>query len=530
MITRAQIRRQLRSQGGIMNAVPRQGYFLGGIGRSIGKAVGKVGDVVGQITKSPIGKAALLAGTMYATRNMGPMGKAGGWKNFLMGAPDLGGVHNTATPNILRRMIGGIGLNKKTAIGAGALTLLGLSQEDQPNPEEVMSARRSGNIEEYLRRYYSNVNPGASDEEVDEFVRVNKASGGRIGFNTGTKKRKEKKSKGAHVKTVREILDEEYPTLFSDTTTSIEGSPGKKKYYKGKKDGGRIGYALGSLDPEDFPPKPIDDPLPFDLEQETGIPFSGQQVKELDAGADSIKKAGTHIAFYNTGNDRQNAWNVWDSKELSEQLEFDGFEDFFINGDWRDLIKGAAPVQGDMQMASSPDGELFMMEEFLQAVQEGFKGSYQDYLDQIDRIPSDYWGQAPSAEGIMQAAKGGRVKYGLGDLVGLRRKALSAMYNEENEEEYASGGRIRKYGGGILAATGLPGIPRMAPDGLEYDMRTGGFQPLGAKEGKDDVNAKLAKNEFVMTADAVRGAGGGDINKGAQRMYDTMKKLEGKIA
>ena len=194
------------------------------------------------------------------------------------------------------------------------------------------------------------------------------------------------------------------------------------------------------------------------------------------------------------------------------------------------LIKGAAPVQGDMQMASSPDGEPFMMEEFLQAVQEGFKGSYQDYLDQIDRIPSDYWGQAPSAEGIMQAAKGGRVKYGLGDLVGLRRKALSAMYNEENEEEYASGGRIRKYGGGILAATGLPGIPRMAPDGLEYDMRTGGFQPLGAREGKDDVNAKLAKNEFVMTADAVRGAGGGDINKGAQRMYDTMKKLEGKIA
>ena len=92
------------------------------------------------------------------------------------------------------------------------------------------------------------------------------------------------------------------------------------------------------------------------------------------------------------------------------------------------------------------------------------------------------------------------------------------------------GGRIRKYGGGILAATGLPGIPRMAPDGLEYDMRTGGFQPLGAREGKDDVNAKLAKNEFVMTADAVRGAGGGDINKGAQRMYDTMKKLEGKIA
>ena len=65
MITRAQIRRQLRSQGGIMNAVPRQGYFLGGIGRAIKKVVGKAGDVVGQVTKSPVGKAALLGAGLY---------------------------------------------------------------------------------------------------------------------------------------------------------------------------------------------------------------------------------------------------------------------------------------------------------------------------------------------------------------------------------------------------------------------------------------------------------------------------------
>ena len=71
----------------------------------------------------------------------------------------------------------------------------------------------------------------------------------------------------------------------------------------------------------------------------------------------------------------------------------------------------------------------------------------------------------------------------------------------------------------------------MAPDGLEYDMsQHGGFQPLGAQEGKDDVKANLAKNEFVMTADAVRGAGDGDIELGAQKMYDTMRRLENKVA
>ena len=54
--------------------------------------------------------------------------------------------------------------------------------------------------------------------------------------------------------------------------------------------------------------------------------------------------------------------------------------------------------------------------------------------------------------------------------------------------------------------------------------------PVRVKEKADDVPAMLSKNEFVMTADAVRGAGNGSIEKGAQRMYDTMKQLEGKMA
>ena len=62
--------------------------------------------------------------------------------------------------------------------------------------------------------------------------------------------------------------------------------------------------------------------------------------------------------------------------------------------------------------------------------------------------------------------------------------------------------------------------------GKEMDMRGGGFIPIGAKERADDVPARLSKNEFVMTADAVRAAGGGSVNKGAKRMYDLMHNLE----
>jgi hypothetical protein len=69
--------------------------------------------------------------------------------------------------------------------------------------------------------------------------------------------------------------------------------------------------------------------------------------------------------------------------------------------------------------------------------------------------------------------------------------------------------------------SGLGGLP------IEADMRyTGGFMPYGAKEKADDVPARLSKNEFVFTADAVRAAGGGSVQKGAQKMYNSMKQLE----
>jgi hypothetical protein len=66
--------------------------------------------------------------------------------------------------------------------------------------------------------------------------------------------------------------------------------------------------------------------------------------------------------------------------------------------------------------------------------------------------------------------------------------------------------------------------------GKEMDLRGGGFVPLGEYEKKDDVPARLSKNEFVMTADAVRAAGGGSVDRGADIMYKTMKTLENKVA
>ena len=83
--------------------------------------------------------------------------------------------------------------------------------------------------------------------------------------------------------------------------------------------------------------------------------------------------------------------------------------------------------------------------------------------------------------------------------------------------------RENKNNGGIMGAMQAPGVP----SGMELDYReSGGFIPMGGPERADDVPAMLSKNEFVMTADAVRAAGDGNIEDGAQRMYDLMNTLE----
>jgi hypothetical protein len=128
----------------------------------------------------------------------------------------------------------------------------------------------------------------------------------------------------------------------------------------------------------------------------------------------------------------------------------------------------------------------------------------------------------------------------------LRRyyKNLNPNAGDEEVEEFVSanvaeymadGGRIMKAAGdtasmNAMQAAGIEGLPiRQNPKGVkELDLRdTGGFiPPVGIKEKEDDIPAMLSNNEFVFTADAVRGMGGGDVNKGAQMLYDQMKMLE----
>jgi hypothetical protein len=143
------------------------------------------------------------------------------------------------------------------------------------------------------------------------------------------------------------------------------------------------------------------------------------------------------------------------------------------------------------------------------------------------------------------AAEGGimgRQNYGLGSLVSnlLKDPAIAKQiemaspmkqYLKQYYSNVNPGKSVEEIEAFVRenAAYGGPmGEPRQNPQGvMELDYRQeGGFVPVGIKEKADDVPAMLSKNEFVFTADAVRNAGDGDVEKGAQRLYNTMKTLE----
>ncbi len=142
-------------------------------------------------------------------------------------------------------------------------------------------------------------------------------------------------------------------------------------------------------------------------------------------------------------------------------------------------------------------------------------------------------------------AMGGRIDYETGgpttppktlpmDLESLARRLFQMNLDNLSPSEkqylyeFKEQNKNKKAKGGIMGSE----IPvRQNPGGItELDLRAkGGYIPVGIKEKADDVPAMLSKNEFVFTADAVRGAGGGNINKGAQKMYKLMKSLEKKV-
>jgi len=141
-------------------------------------------------------------------------------------------------------------------------------------------------------------------------------------------------------------------------------------------------------------------------------------------------------------------------------------------------------------------------------------GALDSEIDQIREQVKEIMRDSKAEGGVMNPEE-----YFKGKEKFMKQKQMEDMIKEY--EKYLKGQNMKR---DEAAEGGL-----MDLGGKEMDLRGGGFVPLGAKEKADDVPARLSKNEFVFTADAVRAAGGGSVDKGAQKMYNTMKQLENKI-
>jgi hypothetical protein len=208
---------------------------------------------------------------------------------------------------------------------------------------------------------------------------------------------------------------------------------------------------------------------------------------EQDAMLDIPGKSATFLKAFR-------AYNI-DEDTIQNKMEELGLEYSLRDGGRIGLEFGGIPAA----VQAVKDKQLTSNLETAQGMEMPIEDLVQEFIEIKKRKPNNY-------DELMDFY---RQKYGTGS-------QISSMTEEMTEEFAAKGGIMGKYnmGGSVL------------PNGIEVDYRGGGFIPMGSKERADDVPARVSKNEFVMTADAVRAAGGGSVNKGAKRMYNLMNNLE----
>jgi hypothetical protein len=179
------------------------------------------------------------------------------------------------------------------------------------------------------------------------------------------------------------------------------------------------------------------------------------------------------------------------------------------------LISSAAGALGGVLAGGMPQQQPGESTADYQNRVTQYKSQYSPLLNPTVQYPNN-----PFYPQTQMAANGGRIGYqegGIGDLI-----------KQTTQQEFF-GTPMMAMGGRIGYAMGAEVPVRENQAGIkELDYRdTGGFvPPIGIKERADDIPAMLSNNEFVFTADAVRNAGDGDENLGAQRMYTLMKNLE----
>ena len=596
MITRSQMRRQLRAKGGIMNAVPRQNY---GIGSWVKERIRKL--IPNELADIAVKAAPFVApfnpGIAAAMRGIGRFdqrgsisdalkqglgtygfGKAAG---YLGGAQSDGGIFGGQTfskegfksgpvgrlfqkPTVDPKSSGFQGAKETSQqIATGGTKPLGIPQirdatglfkdvpilkdlpslvqqqilvggvtsagtyiyqkflADEPPQEEGETmeeylARRKVNVGKKMRSYFDNYfkfdkeYSSLDDAGKDAFVaRYNMMSGGRAGYQTG----------GI---TMANTLAENMRRNLANQQAVSQQFQAARSRLPGYVAPQRIAAPTptpvqeGSLGPIGIPERPglFPQPPSMPITQPMEPPKKIIQPEER-----VVKKPIDIVDFYEEVT--QPGGPADDMMFTKQPVAPDP------NTPIEEFIDGPVATLPGMTMPGGPEAEIGLAQP-----------TYNDPLpqDQLMAGFEEYKKNNPVGGGTMALIP---VTLPNGEQFTFRNggeAAAFAQYLESiGQAPYQKRAQpIESIGGGLskLAGGGMPmGEPRVNQGGItELDYRAkGGFVPVGIKEKADDVPAMLSKNEFVFTADAVRGAGNGSIENGAQKMYDTMKNLERRV-
>lgn len=102
---------------------------------------------------------------------------------------------------------------------------------------------------------------------------------------------------------------------------------------------------------------------------------------------------------------------------------------------------------------------------------------------------------------------------------------ISSLLDKYSADEDV-GPEERPFGGGKYRNINMMRELNSGGTAQTFPRRDGGIMPSEGSGTKDDVPAMLTAGEFVLTRDAVKGLGNGDLNQGIQKAYSMMDNLE----
>jgi hypothetical protein len=459
-ISNMQQARQMYNQGGYadmgLNA-PRQNY---GLGSFVKKAVRGVKKIV----KSPLGKAALIAGGGYA------LGGGFGTEGFKFGTlgSRLGlGSMNAGKFAFDGPLAGLVSKGGKFDLGRTALTGLGATALAAP----------------FLMG-------GGDDDDEDSVV---------------------------------EQIDPRYQVQRAKNFYSGQGDAGvglnfmpQKKYVQGNfyqpaADGGRIGYSLGSLVRGSGMAQPVSASMSAgDAPVMSSSGMGGMLSTLINNNPQLFKNVSGQNNRFDTGGNSANVTRQ-SSGFIDENMNGIDDREEAANGGRIGYAMGGEIIDEEEEFMRSGAGQSRRMPTAFLAMGGGAGEAQAEQMLQAEFIKYKNKGGDLSFQEFVQA---------------VMQQQQQAQGMQQPTMMAANGGRMNyAEGGGIMDTEEASEMIDMG--GQEKDYRDeGGFVAMGGEERADDVPARLSKNEFVFTADAVRNAGGGDIDRGSEVMQNMMDNLE----